>query len=87
MNQTGSGMSMPQPKAIKVASRRPNWPAVEERLRKERQRELPKVDTSAAIHEFGLAWKVAAEKGMERKGSGLVEQQACFRLLREPEAG
>lgn len=62
----------------------PNWDAVGERLRKERQENLPGMDTSEAIREFKLAWKAATAGGMQRQVTGLIEQQARFSLLRGP---
>ena len=80
-------MNNPQPKAKEHFPLTPNWQAMEARLKRERETQLPQVDTSAVIREFKLAWEVATAAGLERTGTGLVEQQKCFRRLRKPEAG
>lgn len=77
-------MKILQPKSDAHVGMTPNWQAMDERQKMERQKHLPNVDTSAAIHEFRLAWKAAMAAGMEPRRTGLVEQQACFSRLREP---
>jgi len=62
---------------------RTNWESVEERLKEERRRKLPLLETSEVIERFRLSWKVAKKAGTKRRHTGLVEQQACFAALRE----
>ena len=71
-----------RPTKIQIAEST-NWNAVEKRLAEERRSRLPLTDTSEAIKNFRLSWKVAQKAGVNRRETGLVEQQACFATLRE----
>ena len=67
------------------AATTPNWSVVEQRLKSERQANLPETDTSKALQQFRLTWEAARTTGLERKQTGLIEQQARFsRLKRNP---
>ena len=66
-----------------LIAERTNWKSVEERLTEERRRKLPLLETSAVIERFRLSWKVAQKAGDKPRHTGLVEQQACFAVLRK----
>jgi hypothetical protein len=63
-----------------------NWEMVEKRLKEVRRRTLPMTDTSEAIKRFRLSWQIAQKANENLRKTGLVEQQACFRILRERES-
>jgi hypothetical protein len=62
--------------------RAPDWARVQEFEESERRRELPYLDTTAAISQFRLAWQVAMADPAPRELTGLVEQQRLFAVLR-----
>lgn len=63
-----------------------NWEMVEQRLKEEKRRTLRLVDTSEAIKSFRLSSQVVQEAGLVSRETGLIEQQACFTMLREQES-
>jgi hypothetical protein len=62
-----------------------NWEVVGRRLEELRRKELPLVDTQRALLNLADAYEACRLQGRIRPTSGLVQQQAFFRLLRQCE--
>ena len=58
-----------------------NWQEATKRLDNERKQKLPTTDTGLTIRRFDRSWKVLHKNRIQRTSSGLVEQQALFRIL------